>query len=106
MADKPKLEQIGGLRTRTSKTTGDKFYVGFVKQDGKYINFIMFKNKWKDKQLEEGKIKDPYDYNIFLSQDRPQAAKAAVVKPVVKKTAPEPQPEAEELPPLGEDESL
>ena len=103
MADK--LQLIGGLYTRTSSKTNEKFYTGYIKQDGKYINFIMFKNKYKEQQIQEGKIKNPSDFQIYLSEDRRQQTEKPAVKPAPKKAAPVPQSEPEP-PPLDENDTL
>ena len=103
--EKKKLQQIGNLYTKESKKDGSKFYTGYIRDGERYINFIMFKNRYKEQQIEEGKIKSPADFNIFLSEDRRQEAVKPAVKPAPKKAAPAPQSEPEP-PPLDENDSL
>lgn len=92
-----KLKLIGGLTTRISSKTGQKFYKGYIKSaEGQYTNFVMFKNNFKEQQIAEGQIKDPSDFCIYLSQ--PLAQKTAATAAPVKAAPPKPAPAAPAAP--------
>ena len=66
-SNKPMKQDVGAIWVRTSKN-GDRYCSISVTIDGKKINLVGFKNKFKDPQNEMDEAKP--DYRLFES-DQP-----------------------------------